>query len=120
MIEISEPLSESKIGFRTRHDILLNGKRMGYVDVAYMQKEDINTFQKYTKRRLKVGQPFGVQIFIDATKGDVRVSELGREGLREIVETVKGRFSGLEERDIYILELDGGKKNIIGRASNLT
>lgn len=72
MIEVSEPLPESKTGFRTVHDILLDGKRIGCVDVGYMQKEDVKTFQKYTKRRLKVGQPFGVQIFIDATKGSVK------------------------------------------------
>lgn len=119
MIRISESLSESKIGFNTVHNILRDDKRIGYVNVGYIQKEDIKTFQKYTKRKLKVGQPFAVQIFIDATKGGVRVSDLGSTGLKEIVEAVKEMFSGLEDRDIYLIELDGDKKNIIGRASNL-
>lgn len=119
MIRISEPLSESKNNFRTVHDILRDDKRIGYVDVGYIQKEDIKTFQKYTKRKLKLGQPYGVQVFIDATKSGVKVRELGNIGLKEIIDALKGTFKELEEKDIYILELEGGKKNIIGRASNL-
>lgn len=117
-VQISEPLPGSKIELSTVHDVLLNSKRIGRVDVGYVQKNEVKSFQKYTKRKLKAGQPFGVQIFIDIT-GGMRASDLGKEGLKEIINAVKEKFNGLEEKDIYILELDGSKKNIIGRASNL-
>lgn len=118
MIEVSEPLPESKIGLNSIHNMILNGKRIGYVDVGYMQKEDVKIFQKYIKRKLKAGQPFSMQVFIDTASG-IRTADLGAKGLKEIVEALKEKFSGLEERNIYILEFDAGKKNIIGRASNL-
>ena len=119
MIRISEPLSESKNNIITVHDILRDDKRIRYVDVGYIQKEDIKTFQKYIKRKRKVGQPHGLQVFIDATKNSVGLNELGNTGLREIIDALKETVKEFEEKDIYILELEGGKKNIIGRASNL-
>ncbi|MDQ1278765.1 MAG: hypothetical protein QG670_25 [Thermoproteota archaeon] len=47
LIKISEPLSESKSNIKTVHDIFREDKRIGYVDVGYIQKEDVKTFQKY-------------------------------------------------------------------------
>jgi len=35
------------------------------------------------------------------------------------VDALKKKFSGLEDRDTYILELDAGKKNIVKRGSDL-
>ena len=112
-VEISEPLEGSKPGLRSIHNIYLDGKYVGYVDVGYLSKEDVKTFRKYTKRKLKAGQPFGVQLFIDAQKG-CSVKELGASTLVEIIREVKKRFTGLEDRDIYVLELtkDGRKKPI--------
>ena len=118
MIDISEALPESKIGFNTVHNLLQDTKRIGYIDVSYLQKEDAKTFQRYTKRKLKAGQPFSMQVFIDASSG-ISAATLGSEDLKEIVNTLKEKFSGLEDRDIYILELDAGKKNIVKRASAL-
>ena len=118
MIEVSESLPESKTVYRTVHNITSDGKYIGYVDVGYLQKGDLKTFRR-TKRKLKLGQPFGVQIFIDVNKGGVDASELGRETLLEIVNVLKTKFKGLEERDIYILELYGEKRNIIGRATDI-
>ena len=63
MISVSEPLPESKTGLNSVHNLLLDGKRIGYIDVSYMQKEDVKTFQKYTKRKLKAGQPFSVRLY---------------------------------------------------------
>lgn len=112
-------MSGSEIGFRTIHNILSDCKYVGYVDVGYLRKKDAKTFKKYVKRKLRVGQPFGARIFIDISKGGVKARELGREGLLEVVKAIKEKFESLEEKDIYLIELDAGQKNILGRASAL-
>jgi len=119
MIQISEPLSGSKDSLTTTHDVLIDGRRVGYVNVTYIGKDDVKTFRKYTKRKIAAGQPFGVQLFIDAVHGPASAKSLGRGGLREIVLALAEHFKGLEERDIYILELHSGGKDIIGRGSQL-
>jgi hypothetical protein len=119
MIQLSEPLAGSKDSLTTTHDILLDGKRIGYVNVSYIGKDDVKTFRKYTKRKIVAGQPFGVQLFIDAVRGPLNAKSLGEEGLREIVLALVGHFKGLEERDIYILELNSSGKSIVGRGSQL-
>jgi len=119
MIQVSEPLPGSKNGFTITHDILLDGKRIGYVNVSYIGKDDVKTFRKYAKRKIVAGQPFGVQLFIDAVHGPSSAKSLGKEGLREVVLALMEQFEGLEERDIYILELSIGGKSIIGRGSQL-
>jgi len=118
MIQISEPLASSKDD-ATTHDILLDGKRIGYVNVSYLGKEDVKTFRKYAKRKLVAGQPYNVQLFIDAVHGPLNVETLGKGGLREIVIALVKHFKGLEERDIYVLELNPRGKSIIGRGSQL-
>jgi len=117
MIEISEPLPGSQIGYKTTHSINIDGKYVGRIEVGYMTQSDVKTFKKYAKRKVKVGQPFGVQIFIDSIKGR-SAKDLGREKLAEIVATAKSKFIGLEARDIYILEINkDGKNVIIGRGN---
>ena len=118
MIEISEPLSCSEPGYRTYHDILLHGRRIGYVDVAYLQKGEVKAFRR-TKRKLRVGQPFGVRLFIDAVQSGVSADDLGREGLADLVDAVMARFKGLEGRDLYLLELGKNGKAALGRGSTL-
>jgi len=78
MIEISEPLPQSKVGLTIVHDIFSEGKRVGRVEVGYLQKDDVGTFRKYTKRRLSVGQPYGTRIFIDSREIDAIANELGK------------------------------------------
>ena len=119
MIELSEPLPESKPGLTTTHDILLDGKRIGYVEVTYLQEDDVKAFKKYAKRKLFTGQPYGTRIFIDAKGTHITSSELGKSGLSEIVAAAKEKFKGLEDRDIYLLELTDVGKKIICRASEL-
>ena len=119
MINISGPLPESRVGFRTVHDILLNGRRIGYVNVEYIQKDEVKSFRKYTKRKLKVGQPFGVHVFIDAARNGVKASDLGKGGLLKLIDALMEKFRGLEKRDIYILELNEKGKDVVGRASEL-
>lgn len=114
MIEISEPLEGSKPGFRTFHRILLDGKKMGRVDAGYLEKEDLKTFKR-SKRKMKIGQPFGVQVLMDSAESGVHVSNLGFEGIKEIADRLKEKLTGLEDRDIYILEVTALRKNVIGR-----
>jgi|GEM_PF-1843452 len=118
MIQISDPLAGSKDDTAT-HDIILDGKRIGYVNVSYLSKDDVKTFRKYSKRKLAAGQPFSLHLFIDAVHGPVNAESLGREGLREITHALMEHFKGIEEKDIYILELKSGGKTIIGRGSQL-
>ena len=117
MIEITEPLEESQIGYVTKHNLNIDGKYAGRIEVGYMTKSDVKSFKKYAKRKVKEGQPFGVQIFIDSIKGK-SVQDLGKEKLIEILQAAKSKFSRLEARDINIIEIDkDGNKVIIGKGS---
>ncbi len=120
MIEISEPLPGSEPGYKSLHEVRLDGKYIGYIDVGYMRKGDIKMFKGIMKgklkRELKIGQPFGVQLFIDSAKSGVSASELGEGGIRKILEVMRSKFEGLEDRDVSILELNIEKKKILGRA----
>ncbi|MCJ7634100.1 hypothetical protein MUP77_17150 [Candidatus Bathyarchaeota archaeon] len=89
------------------------------MNVFYISEDEIKTFRKYTKRKLTVGQPYGVQVFIDAVKGPLNAESLGKEGLNEIILALKERFKSLEDKDIYVLELNSGGKTVVGRGSKL-
>ena len=119
MIEISEPLEGSKPGFRTLHEILLDGKKIGEVDAGYLEKEDLKTFKR-SKRKMKVGQPFGVRILMYSAESGISVSDLGFGGMKEIADRLKEKLTGLEDRDIFILEITASKKNIVGRWNKLS
>jgi len=119
-VEISEPSPESELGFRTVHEIQLNGEYVGFVDVGYLRKNDVKTFQRYAKRKLKAGQPFGVQLFIDVSKSGVAAKQIGLACLREIIQAIKSKFGELDDRDIYVLEVVAGNKKPLGRGENLT
>lgn len=119
-VEISEALPESEPETRTVHEIRLNGKYVGFVDVGYLRKQDVKTFQKYAKRKLKAGQAFGVQLFIDASKSGITAKQIGLTSLQEIVKSVKTKFGELEDRDIYVLEIVTGDKKPLGKGENLT
>jgi len=95
----------------------MDGEHIGYLNVNYIQEGEVKTFRKYTKRKLTVGQPYGVQVFIDAIKGKASVEKLGKDGLYQVVVTLKERFKGLEERDIFIPGIGNKGKTIIGRGS---
>ena len=119
-VEISEASPASEPGIRTVHEIRLNGEYVGFVDVGYLRKEDVKTFQRSAKRKLSVGQPFGVQLFIDASKSGVTAKQIGLAGLQEIVRAVKTKFVGLEDKDLYVLEVVAGNKKPVGRGEALT
>ena len=116
MIQISDP-RESNPGIKSVHDIAMDGERIGYVNVNYIQSNEVKTYRKYTKRKLSVGQPYGVQVIIDATNGKVSAQTLGKEGLHTLIAALKEKLKGLEDRDVFILELNSRGKTIIGRGS---
>ncbi len=116
MIQISDP-RESSPSIKSVHDIAMDGERIGYVNVNYIQSNEVKTYRKYTKRKLSVGQPYGVQVFIDAVSGRISAQTLGREGLRTLVAALKEKLKGLEERDVFILELNNRGKTVVGRGS---
>jgi hypothetical protein len=117
MIRISDPLDGSKPGVTTMHYLFKGQDTIGRVNVSYIQEDEVKTFRKYTKRRLIVGQPFGVQVIIDALGGKASAESLGREGICQIIKALKDKFKGLEERDIFILELNSEGRKIVGRGS---
>jgi len=118
MIQISEPLSGSKEESE-KYNILMNGERIGYVSVSYIQAEEVKSLRKYTKRKLAIGQPYSVKVSIDAVGGPMNAENLGKDGLRDIVAKLKEHFKGLEELDIYITELNSRGRTIVGRGSQL-
>jgi len=111
MIEISDPLPGSETGYRTVHNIFLDGDYVGYVEAGYLRKKDVKTFKKYTKRKMKIGQPFGVQIFIDKMNSGTGADEIGDDRLLEIVTAVKRKLHGLEDRDIFSSKSTKNVKN---------
>ena len=110
---VSEALPESKPGYRTFHNITLDNHLVGSIVVEYAQKEDVEGFKKI--RSLHVGGPFKSTITIE-NKENI---EIKREDFQEIIKVVKRKIRGLRDGDIYLVEIKDGRKNIIGRASQL-
>ncbi len=118
MIEVSAPLPESTPRYKTIHRLTADGRYIGTVEVGYLQKKDLKTFRRL-KRKLRAGQPFGVQVFLDVAQSGVTATSLGRDGLAALVTALTATFNGLEARDIYLLEAIGTKRRILGRALDL-
>ncbi len=118
MIEVSAPLPESKSGYKTIHHLTADGRYIGTVEVGYLQPEDLKTFRRL-KRKLRVGQPFGVQVFLDVAQSGVTAATLSHDGLTALVAALTATFNGLEARDIYLLEAIGSKRRILGRVPDL-
>jgi len=116
MIQISDP-RESSPGISSVHDVAMDGEHIGCVNINYIQANEVKTYRKYTKRKLSVGQPYSAQVIIDATSGKVNAQTLGKEGLHALVVALKEKLKGLEERDVFILELNSRGKTIVGRGS---
>jgi hypothetical protein len=58
-----------------------------------------------------------VQVIIDATEGKISAQTLGKEGMHALITALKEKLKGLDERDVFILELNSRGKTIIGRGS---
>ena len=112
-IEISEALSQSEPGVKTRHTLSFAGQSLGHIVVEYAQKEDVKAFKRL--RKLRVGEPFKGVINIINTEQ----IKLENKDFQEIASFMKRTFKTLRNSDIYIVEINGERKNFIGRASNL-
>jgi hypothetical protein len=112
-IEVSEALPESKVGYRTLHTISQEDRSLGQVAVEYAQKEDVKAFKRL--RKLRRGEPFKATItLVNAEEASIKSADL-----QPIVKAVKKRFKGLINQDVYLIEEKGGRKNVIGKASDL-
>jgi hypothetical protein len=111
-IEVSEALPESKTGYRTLHTISQENRSLGQVTVEYAQKEDVKAFKRL--RKLRKGEPFKATVTLVTREAGFK-----REDLQPIAKVVKKRFKGLVNQDIYLIEEKDGRKNVIGKASDL-
>jgi len=49
----------------------------------------------------------------------IGADEIGNERLLEIVTAVKRKLHGLEDRDIFLIEIDKERKKLIGKADDM-
>ncbi len=112
-IQISDAHVESEPSYRSHHTISREGKHIGQLIVEYAQKEDVKAFKRI--RKLRVGEAFKATITIE----DVEGREGETKDVQDIAKAVRRRFKGLRDRDIFVVEIKNGRKNFIGRASNL-
>ena len=109
-IKISQPTPESETGFRSHHFILLDENKVGHMVVEYAQQVDVKMFKKI--RKIQVGESFKCMIIIEK-------NTIQDEILLQITRAIKKQFIGLRFQDIYVMEIQKGKRKIIGRASTL-
>jgi hypothetical protein len=109
-IKISQPTPESETGFRSHHFILLDENQVGHVVVEYAQQADVKMFKKM--RKIQIGESFKCMIIIEQ-------NTIQDEILLHITRAIKKQFIGLRFQDIYVMEMQNGKRKIIGRASAL-
>jgi hypothetical protein len=109
-IKISQPTPESKMGYRSHHTISLDEYKIGRVVVEYAQQADVKMFKKI--RKIQVGESFKCMITIE--QHTVR-----NEILLQVTRAIKKQFPGLRFQDIYVMEMQNGKRKIIGKASTL-
>jgi phage FluMu protein Com len=112
-IQISDAHVESEPSYRSHHIISREGKHIGQLSVEYAQKEDVKAFKRI--RKLRAGEAFKATITMENVEG----SEVETKDVQEMAKAVRRRFKGLRDRDIYVVEIKNGRKNFIGRASNL-
>lgn len=112
-VDISDALPKSEAGYRTYHTIAIEGRHLGSMVLEYAQKEDVKAFKRLKK--LHVGDPFKCTVKIVDLEGD----ELKKGDYKEISMAVKKRFKGVKKRDIFVVEVKDGQKNVLGRVSDL-
>ncbi len=112
-VKVSEPLPDSKPGAITNHTLELDGKPYGRTTIEYASAEDVSAFKK--ARTLHEGDGFKATINIENAEG----AEPSKKDMLEVAKTVKRKFKGLRDSDIYFVDTRDGKKNFIGRASNI-
>jgi hypothetical protein len=96
--------------------------KVASLEVGYLSERDVKLFKGLgkgkMKRKLRAGQPFGVQLIFYELDPDKPVA-LDNDRKIEVVQAVKAHFDGLEDRDIYVVQIEKGKKRILGRGIDL-
>jgi len=105
---ISDNLPQSKPDYRTYHTIAFDGNNIGQLTIEYAQKEDLKAFKRV--RKLRKGQAFKAIIAIEH-----HTKDYSKEEFEEISKSVKKKFKGLRNGDVYITAIQDGKKNFLGR-----
>lgn len=107
-IEISKELPDSKPGFRTCHDVMIDGQYLGTLVVEYAQKEDVKAFKRL--RKLHVGDAFKCLITVSE-----RDTELKEEDILVMAKVLRRKFKGLKAKDTYVTEIREGSKKLLGK-----
>jgi hypothetical protein len=94
MITISEPIPESKEGYRSIHNITSNESKIGTIEVNYLQRDEVKAFKRL-KRKLKAGHPFNVKVVLNAED-----QLIAKNIISEVIKVAVDSFKGLESRDI--------------------
>jgi len=113
MIVISEPLPDSREGYRTLHNIISDESKIGRVEVNYLQRDEAKSFKRL-KRKLKVGDPFNVKVVFEAEDQPVT-----KDTLSAVIQAVVNSFKGLELRDIYVVKENKSGTEYLGKGSSL-
>lgn len=112
-VELIEDASKSKSNLMHHYALSLDSQSLGHFQVEYAQKGDVKAFKRL--RKLRVGDPFKCTIAIEHKKK----SDLKDNDFQLIVKIAKKKFKGLRARDIFLVEIVNGRKNLIGRASDI-
>ncbi|MEM2921563.1 MAG: hypothetical protein QXF26_04515 [Candidatus Bathyarchaeia archaeon] len=81
--------------------VLSSGNReIGKLRLFLATKEEIESFKKYLKKKLKVGQPFSAKVFLNA--------ELDDKSLGDVLSFVEERFPETKGK-VYLLRREGEK-----------
>jgi hypothetical protein len=108
---ISDPLPNSREGYRTQHTLALDNQEIGIISVEYAGRDDVKAFKKI--RKLRKGDAFKATLTLETSR------ELDPEDYQEIAKRVRRSFKGLSNQDIYVTAMQNGKRKVIGRASSL-
>lgn len=112
-VELTEDVTKSKPKFMNYFALSLDSQPLGYLQVEYAQKEDVKAFKRL--RKLRAGDPFKCTIALEHKMK----SDLQSNDFQLITKIAKKKFKGLRSRDIFLIEIVDGRKNLIGRASEL-
>jgi hypothetical protein len=113
MIVISEPLPDSKEGYRSIHDITSDESKIGRIEVNYLQRDEAKSFKRL-KRKLKAGHPFNVKVVLNAED-----QLITKDKISEVIQAAVNFFNGLEPRDIYVVKENKSGKEYLGKGSSL-
>ncbi|UCH37702.1 MAG: hypothetical protein JSV76_00535 [Candidatus Bathyarchaeota archaeon] len=112
-VGLTEDITKSKPKFMHYFALSFDNQPLGYLQVEYAQKDDVKAFKRL--RKLRAGDPFKCTIAFEHKRKD----DLQSSDFQLFAKIAKKKFKGLRSRDIFLIEIVDGRKNLIGRASEL-